>query len=34
MRFQKVMAVTAATILGLSLAACGDDDDERGRRHQ
>ncbi len=28
MRFQKVMAVTAATILGLSLAACGDDDDE------
>jgi len=28
MRFQKVMAVTAATVLGLSLAACGDDDDE------
>jgi glutamate transport system substrate-binding protein len=30
MRFQKVMAVTAATVLGLSLAACGDDDDSGG----
>jgi glutamate transport system substrate-binding protein len=28
MRFQKVMAAAAATVLGLTLAACGDDDDE------
>ena len=28
MRIQKVMAVAAATVLGLSLAACGDDDDD------
>jgi glutamate transport system substrate-binding protein len=28
MRFQKVMAAAAATVLGLSLAACGDDEDE------
>jgi glutamate transport system substrate-binding protein len=27
MRFQKVMAAAAATVLGLSLAACGDDDE-------
>jgi glutamate transport system substrate-binding protein len=27
MRFQKVMAAAAATVLGLSLAACGDDED-------
>ncbi len=28
MRFQKVMAAAAATVLGLSLAACGDDEDD------
>jgi glutamate transport system substrate-binding protein len=28
MRFQKVMAAAAAAVLGLSLAACGDDEDE------
>jgi glutamate transport system substrate-binding protein len=27
MRFQKVMAAAAATVLGLTLAACGDDDE-------
>ena len=27
MRFQKVMAAAAATVLGLTLAACGDDED-------
>ena len=28
MRFQRLMAATAATVLGLTLAACGDDEDE------
>ena len=30
MRFQKVMAAAAATVLGLTLAACGDDDENEG----